>query len=456
MLKNMAHLITNPGNHSELASQFTDLHPPLNARQALIESQRCLYCYDAPCIRACPTEINVPSFIAFLAQENPNSAARTIYEQNILGGSCSRVCPTEILCEHACVRNHDVEAQPIKIGQLQRYALDHANFLHHPFQRAAATGYKVAVIGAGPAGLACAHKLSMLGNQVEIFEAENKAGGLNEYGIAKYKLTDDFAQKEVQFLLELGGIQIHHGQRLGKTIFLKDLLQQFDAVFLGIGLGAPHQLGLMEEESPGMIAAVEYIKELRQSDNLTQLPIPKHCIILGAGNTAIDMAIQIKRLGAEQVSLVYRRGESTMSATQYEQDLAKAHQVQFITWAQPVKINLNAHRQVCGMQFEKTHLLGGKLLGTGITFDIQAQAIFKAIGQTLDNSCVDPCMQSLKMEQGKIWVDGQFQTSLPKLYAGGDCIMKGEDLTVQAVQHGKLAALAMHYTMQEKKETHHG
>jgi len=442
----------DPASHAGLAHRFTDLHPPLNAQQALVESQRCLYCSDAPCLDACPTQIDVPAFIAHIAQNNINGAARTIYQQNILGGSCARVCPTEILCEQACVRKD--ETQPIKIGLLQRYALDHATFSEHPFRRGAATGQRVAIIGAGPAGLACAHELALLGNEVDIFEAEHKPGGLNEYGVAKYKLTDDYAQKEIAFLLKIGGIRIHYRQALGTSVHLNQLLEQFDTVFLATGLAVSRQLNLDNEHSPGVLAAIDSIKELRQCDDLTQLHVPRRCIVIGAGNTAIDMAVQIRLLGAEHVSLVYRRGMESMTATDAEIELAKYHQVQLVTWAQPVNILLNQHGQVRGMQFEKTALVQNQLTAVGPRFDMEADAIYKAIGQQLTNAMAG----ELRIENGKIWVDDQFQTSVPRVFAGGDCIGKNQDLTVYAVQHGKLAARAMHLVMQHAsvKEPRHG
>ncbi len=435
----------------ELAGQFTDLAPPLTPRQAAIESARCLYCYDAPCSRICPSEIDVASFIRNIHDENINGAAVGILKQNILGGSCARVCPTEILCEDACVRNHDAEGQPVKIGLLQRYAVDHMALNGHPFARAASTGKTVAVVGAGPAGLSCAHRLAMLGNDVVVFEAREKSGGLNEYGIAKYKLTDDFAQKEVEFLLGVGGISIRHGQTLGGNLQLKDLHAQYDAVFLGLGLGASRQLGLTGEDAPGLLAAVDYIAALRQADDLSALPLPARAIVIGAGNTAIDMAVQIQRLGAREVTLVYRRSFDAMSATHHEQDIAKANQVRMQTWAQPQQVLLDDAGRVRGMRFERTALVNGRLAGNGETFEIAADAIFKAIGQSLDAQSIgDPLASMLQRDGDKIEVDAQFRTVLPGIYAGGDCVAPGQDLTVQAVQHGKLAALAIHSDIQSK------
>jgi dihydropyrimidine dehydrogenase (NAD+) subunit PreT len=438
---------------AQLEAQFTDLAPPLTARRAAIEAARCLYCYDAPCTRICPSEIDVASFIRNIHDHNINGAAYGILKQNILGGSCARVCPTEILCEDACVRNHDEEGQPVKIGLLQRHALDSAFFPEHPFERAASTGKNIAVVGAGPAGLACAHRLAMLGNDVVIFEAREKSGGLNEYGIAKYKLTGDFAQREVDFLLSIGGIEVRHGRILGDNLTLAELHTQYDAVFLGLGLNASRQLGLTGEDAPGLLAAVDYISALRQADDLASLPVPKRAIVIGAGNTAIDMAVQIKRLGAEEVTLVYRRGFESMSATSHEQDIAKANFVRMRTWAAPLEVLLDDAGGVRGMRFEETRQtgIGGRLAGTGAFIEIAADAVFKAIGQSLDPSGLsDPLARQLERVGDKIHVDFQFRTALAGIYAGGDCVAPGQDLTVQAVQHGKLAAHAIHNDIQTK------
>jgi glutamate synthase (NADPH/NADH) small chain len=293
----------------------------------------------------------------------------------------------------------------------------------------------------------------MLGNEVVIYEAHDKAGGLNEYGIAKYKLTNNFAQQEVDFLLGIGGIEVRLGQKLGDNLHLKDLHANYDAVFLGLGLGASRQLGLTGEDAPGLLAAVDYIAELRQADDLAALPVPKRAIVIGAGNTAIDMAVQIQRLGAEEVTLVYRRGFDAMSATHHEQDIAKANQVIMRTWAQPQQVLLDAAGRVQGMRFEKTRLESNRLVGTGETFDIAADAVFKAIGQTMaDESLADPLATLLKRDGDRIHVDDHFRTALPGIYAGGDCVAPGQDLTVQAVQHGKLAAMAIHAELQSKLE----
>ena len=453
MIKSLNHL---PHPHQDalvLASQFTDLAPPLTARQAVLESSRCLYCYDAPCVNACPSDIDIPSFIRNIQQENVQGAAHKILSANILGGSCARVCPTEVLCQQACVRNNEQECAPVLIGLLQRYAVDHAQFSEHPFKRAQPTGKRIAVVGAGPAGLACAHRLALHGHEVVIFEAREKAGGLNEYGIAKYKLVDDFAQQEVDFVLEVGGIEVRHGKRLGDNLSLSELHQRFDSVFLGIGLAASRQLGLPHEDAPGLLAATDYIRELRQSDDLTQLPLAERCIVLGAGNTAIDMAVQMARLGAREVNLVYRRGLADMGATGHEQDIAKDNQVRLMTWAQPDEVLLDEHGQVRGMRFARTRLENGRLQPTGETFELAADAVFKAIGQAFDETALsDPLASSLNRIGDRIEVDEQLRTSVAGVYAGGDCTSLGQDLTVQAVQHGKLAAEAIHAQLMLNQE----
>ncbi|MBF3059012.1 FAD-dependent oxidoreductase, partial [Pseudomonas aeruginosa] len=295
------------------------------------------------------------------------------------------------------------------------------------------------------AGLSCAHRLAMHGHDVVLFEARAKAGGLNEYGIARYKLVDDFARREVEFLLQIGGIELRHGQRLGDNLALGALHDEYDAVFLGIGLAASKRLGLEDEDAPGLLAATDYIRELRQSDDLLDLPVADRCIVIGAGNTAIDMAVQMSRLGARDVNLVYRRGFEEMGATGHEQEIAKASQVRLLTWARPERVLLDEHGRVRGMRFARTRLENGRLDDTGEHFELAADAIFKAIGQAFEGASLgDPLAAQLRRDGERIQVDGQMRTSIPGIYAGGDCVALGEDLTVQAVQHGKLAAEAIH------------
>ncbi|QIG47608.1 NAD(P)-dependent oxidoreductase [Nordella sp. HKS 07] len=422
------------------AKNFSDLHPPLSTHEALVESDRCYFCYDAPCQQACPTSIDIPLFIRQIGAGNPNGAAETIFEQNILGGMCARVCPTETLCEEACVREK-AEGKPVKIGLLQRYATDTLmRSKEHPFQRAAATGKKVAVIGAGPAGLACAHRLALHGHDVTIFEARKKSGGLNEYGIAAYKTVDGFAQDEVDFILGIGGIAIEHGKALGKQIGLETLRKDYDAVFLGMGLQGVNALNTRHEESDGVEDAVDYIAELRQAKDLGKLAVGRKVLVIGGGMTAIDIAVQSKLLGAEDVTILYRRGAEQMKASGFEQELAQTKGVKIKHWVMPRKV-LVKDGQAIGLECEYTEEKKGRLQGTGETFKLAADMIFKAIGQTF---VPEPMKEAIVLDGGRIKVDASRRTSLPDVWAGGDCAAGGQDLTVAAVDDGRRAAEAIH------------
>jgi dihydropyrimidine dehydrogenase (NAD+) subunit PreT len=428
---------------AQLADNFDDVAPPLDRQAALLAAQRCYYCYDAPCIQACPTGIDIPSFIRRISTDNLRGAALDILDANIMGGMCARVCPTEILCEGDCVRNLD-DDRPVQIGALQRYATDWVFDLDvQLFQRAPATGRRVAVVGAGPAGLSCAHGLARAGHDVVVFDAREKPGGLNEYGIAAYKVPD-FAQREVDWLLSIGGIEVRAGQVLGRDVHLEALRHDFDAVFLGVGLCGVNALGLDGEALCGVRNAVDFIAELRQSPDVSQLPIGRRIIVIGGGNTAIDAAVQSRRLGAEHVTLVYRRAPQLMSATAAEQEFAKTEGVSVIHWAQPRRI-VGHDGMVAGVEFEYTQLGDdGRLLGTGERFTLAADMVMKAIGQVL---VADPLQAGahdmLELDGGRIAVNGEYETSLPGVYAGGDCVGGNTDLTVQAVEDGKRAARAI-------------
>ena len=291
--------------HEAYDANFADLHAPLDGHEALVAADRCYFCHDAPCVTACPTSIDIPLFIRQIATGTPEASAQTIFDQNILGGMCARVCPTETLCEQACVRE-TAEGKPVEIGRLQRFATDRVMAQGvHPYSRAAATGKKIAVVGAGPAGLACAHRLALKGHEVVMFDAKPKAGGLNEYGIASYKSVDDFAQAELDWLLQIGGIEVKTGMALGRDMTLEALQGEYDAVFLGMGLGGVNALRAEGEERACVLDAVGFIADLRQADDLSKLPVGRNVVVIGGGMTAIDAAVQSKLLGAETVTVLY-------------------------------------------------------------------------------------------------------------------------------------------------------
>ncbi len=427
----------------EYRRNFDELHPPLDRKRALVDAARCYFCYDAPCVEACPTGIDIPRFIRGIQTDNVRGAALTILEANILGGSCARVCPTEVLCEGACVRKAQ-EGEPVRIGLLQRYATDWLlERGEQPFARAAPTGKRVAVVGAGPAGLACAHALARLGHAVTILEKRAKSGGLNEYGIAAYKVPHGFAQAEVDFVLSLGGIEVRHGVELGREVHLHDLRRDYDAVFVGCGLQGMNALGLPEERLEGVLDAVDYIAALRQAQDLSRLPVGRDVVVIGGGNTAVDIAIQARRLGAETVTIAYRRGPQQMGATAWEQELAQVNGVRIRHWAMPVQL-IGEDGQVRAVELERTREEAGRLAGTGERFTLPADQVFKAIGQLLVPGELDGAAELLEVAGGKVVVDGERRTPLKGVWAGGDAVASGPDLTVAAVEDGKLAARSIH------------
>ena len=418
---------------TQIAANFADLHAPFDSHEAAVAADRCYFCHDAPCITACPTGIDIPLFIRQIATGTPDAAAKTILSQNILGGMCARVCPTETLCEQACVREA-AEGKPVEIGRLQRHATDVLMAKGvHPFTRAAPTGRSVAVVGAGPAGLSAAHRLAMLGHAVTLYEARAKPGGLNEFGIAAYKSTDDFAAREVNWLLAIGGITVVTGKALGDGLTLAGLQAEQDAVFLAVGLGGVNAL-----RTPGndhARDAVAFIADLRQAADLSALPVGRNVVVIGGGMTAVDAAVQSKLLGADSVTIAYRRGRDAMSASRYEQDLAAQHGVRLLFNVMPVAVTPGA------IELEYTAQTDTGLHGTGERFSLPADQVFKAIGQTLTTDT------GLTVAAGKIAVTGPGRTSLPGVWAGGDCASGGDDLTVTAVAEGRDAAMDIHSTL---------
>ncbi|MER2508481.1 NAD(P)-dependent oxidoreductase [Amaricoccus sp.] len=431
-----------PGRLSveRLAANFADVAPPFDAHEALVASDRCYFCHDAPCVVACPTSIDIPLFIRQIATGATGAAARTIFSQNILGGMCARVCPTETLCEEACVREA-AEGKPVEIGRLQRHATDALMARGgHPFARAAATGRRIAVVGAGPAGLACAHRLAMLGHSVTLLDARSRGGGLNEFGIAAYKTVGGFARAELDWLLGIGGIEPRYDCALGRDIDLEALTAEFDAVFLGIGLGAVNAPRIEGADKDGVRAAVDFIAELRQARDLAALPVGRRVVVIGGGMTAIDAAVQAKLLGAEEVTIVYRRGQEKMAASEYEQDHATRAGVRIVCSAAPIRVKGNgAVREV---EFVYTEEGPDGLAETGETFVLKADQLLAAIGQTLEG-----VPKGLELSGGKIRVTGPGRSSLARVWAGGDCATGGDDLTVTAVAEGRDAAMDIHATL---------
>jgi dihydropyrimidine dehydrogenase (NAD+) subunit PreT len=433
----------------EYAENFADLHSPLTTHEAFVEAERCYFCHEPPCQKACPTGIDIAMFIRQIAAGNSQGAAETIFSANVLGGMCARVCPTETLCEEACVREA-AEGKPVKIGLLQRHATDALMASgKQPFARGAATGKRIAGVGAGPAGLACAHKLAELGHEVVLFEAKDRLGGLNEYGIAAYKTVDGFAQEEVEFVLGIGGIKVEAGRRLGDNLDLVELRREYDAVFLGIGLAGVNKLRLAGEETlVGVRDAVDFIAQLRQAKDLSALPVGRKVVVIGGGMTAIDAAVQSKRLGADEVTIVYRRGEADMKASGYERELARHDGVLIRHFAAPKALEGDAGR-VTGVVFERMVEKDGALAPAGESFRLEADMVLSAIGQIFVSDGLGSA-QSLDIAGGRIAVDEERRTSLPGVWAGGDCVAGGQDLTVVAVEDGKQAALSIDRALKQR------
>ena len=419
-----------------------ELLPPLTRNEAAIEAARCLMCYDAPCTHACPTHIDIPKFIKKISTENLLGSARTILESNLLGASCARVCPVQELCEGACVLG--AEHKPIAIGRLQRHAMDYIYAKGiSPFPPAKLTGKKVAVIGAGPAGLSCAGELAKSGHSVTLFEKRDLGGGLSTYGIIGLREPVEVAIAEVAMIEKLG-VKLEFAKELGVNIEFADLQANFAAIFLSVGLGATPDLSIPGEDH--IIDGLQYIERSKLASR--GLVIGRNVVVVGAGNTAIDCATIAKRLGAQQVTMIYRRSEKEMTAYPHEYDFIKREGVNFLFLTRPVRVHsengtvksLECLRMSLGLSDASGR--PSPLSIPGSEFFLPADQVVKAIGQQKPSVA---SQLKLKTEKGFIQVDSDFQTSLSGVYAGGDCIRaRGAASTVMAAQDGKLAARAIH------------
>ncbi len=421
---------------------FAELPPAMTPRQAAIEAARCLYCFDAPCIAACPTHIDVPSFIKKISSDNLTGSARVILEANILGHSCGRVCPTEVLCEGACVM-HEKNEKPIEIGRLQRHAVDYVlDRRIKLFHAGAPNGRKVACIGSGPASLACAAELAKRGYQVTIFDRNELPGGLDTHGIAAYKLRAEDSLREIELVRDLG-VEFRQKMAVGRDIAFSQIEMDFDAIFVGIGLGETWDLKIGGEELTGVIGALEFI-EATKTKSFGDVSVGRRVACIGAGNTAIDVVTAAKRLGAEEVHLVYRRGESDMPAFRYEYDLAKLDGVTFHWHSQPVRV-VGIDGKVSALQCVKTRnesaSRGGKSVGPipGSEFRIDVDMVVSAIGQKPVTELMKSVAGVKLRENGTIEVDNHHQTGNSKYFAGGDCVNGGKEV-VDAVAEGMAAA----------------
>ena len=467
----MANDYCTPLDITRIEKNFAEINPAMSPAEASVEANRCLYCYDAPCIHACPTHIDVPSFIKKIASGNLHGSARVIFDANPIGATCSRVCPVEVLCEGACVEKTLLQ-KPIEIGRLQRYATDYAlKSERQIFTKGESNGKSVGIVGSGPAGLSCAAYLARLGYDVTVYERKEKAGGLDTYGMAEYKMPQQVSLDEaehiaamgVKFLLntEIGGSsappsfgipalagsgdeESSHGNagpaKAGtQNVSFADLQQWHDAIFLGVGLGDTNTLNIPGEELNGVYDALHFIEKIKTRDWLN-VPLGKTVVVIGAGNTAIDAVTQAKRLGAEKVVMVYRRTEKDISAYDYEYELAKKDGIEFVWRAAPIGILSDSdYTNVTGLQCEKTD-------GTLTLFDIPCDMVIKAVGQQKMRHFFEKVAGVETDDKGRVAVNEQMQTSNPKIFSGGDCANGGKE-AVDAAQMGKLAAQGIHSSL---------
>jgi glutamate synthase (NADPH/NADH) small chain len=453
----------SPLNLTQIEQNFAEINPAMSAAEAVVEANRCLYCYDAPCMHACPTHIDVPSFIKKIASGNLTGSARVIFDANPIGATCARVCPVEVLCEGACVEKTLLQ-KPIEIGRLQRYATDHAlSSDKQIFAKGESNGKSVGIVGSGPAGLSCASYLARLGYDVTIYEQKEKAGGLDTYGMAEYKMPQAVSLSEVERIAGMG-VKFLLNTRIGahdappadvdaassneepaeaitqkaQVVSFADLKEWHDAVFLGVGLGDTNKLSIPGEDSEGVYDALHFIEKIKTRDWMS-VPLGKTVAVIGAGNTAIDAVTQAKRLGAEKVVMVYRRTESDASAYDYEMELARKDGVEFVWQAAPVGILVGENGNRLSLRCERTD-------GSLELFDLPCDIVIKAVGQQKMLSFFERVAGVAVDEKGRVVVNEQMQTSNPKIFAGGDCANGGAE-AVDAAQMGKLAAKGIHLSL---------
>ena len=423
---------------------FADINPRLPETAAVAEASRCLFCYDAPCIKACPTEIDIPSFIKKIVTGNLRGSARTILEANVLGHSCARVCPVEALCEGACVLNQE-HKRPVMIGALQRVATDHVlDRGIRVLEAGAPNRRRVALIGAGPASLGCAAELARLGYACRIYEKRAVPGGLNTHGIAAYKTRASDALREVELVRSLG-VEIRDGVEVGRQVSLEQLRGESDALFLGIGLGATERLRLPGEDLPGVIDALGFIDRIK-NEPFRRVDVGQTVVVIGAGNTSVDAATQAKRLGAENVLVVYRRGPEDVPAYHYEHELAKSDGVTYVYYAAPVRfLGQDALEALECLRTEVVADAAGRRsvkAVAGSEFHIPCDMAIVAVGQQKAVDWLTRMFPGVALDGGRLKVDGSGRTSLRGVYAGGDCVNGGKEV-VNAVAEGKAAARAI-------------
>ena len=429
-----------PTTEAEFKKNFKQKKPLMNDTEAYYEASRCLFCYDAPCIQACPTSIDIPLFIKQIHTDNVTGASKTIFDSNWLGNACGVICPTGVLCEGACVYNHQ-DVPPIQIGRLQNYAtnktIDADKVI---FKVGEPNGKKIAIIGAGPAGIACACEARTLGYEVDIFEAKDKPSGLTVYGIAPYKITNEEVLKEVDYLQKQLGFKIKYNTAISTKEELTSLEEKYDAIFVGVGLGATRNLGLQGEDKENVIGAVEFVEELRMKHH--KLNVPKKVVILGGGNTAMDAASEAARMGARKTVLAYRNSKEKMGAYGFEYDLAISAGVDSLFNVTPLAILGND--KVEGVRLAKTEMVDGKLkTNINNTFVVRCDMVIKATGQAKQGHLYD-LIDDLELdEKTRIKTNDEFQTSNEMYFAGGDAINGGAEV-VNAAYDGKMAAQGIH------------